>query len=230
DESWKSRPQCNYHPTPSEVFDDLFSNIDGYAERIVETTATLLCTVSIEGIEVVYDFQTRERAKFRYKARYGVASAFADVSVLAYAGPIWGFKSFEEGGSIRKYEGIGWSGGISVNAPFLSGGAAYADVGVSLTSSIGDDDVPDLSVWGVVVPVGVGGGTDFWDTPVNASVSWTKYTMEGPSYPYGENTTAMVQDLIMGVDSPIADATTLGGVNLRRLAGEALKRMVNQGQ
>ncbi len=241
DVSWKYRPECPQPSTTSSAsnsFTDLLSNgMDGYIEGYIATVTTAFCTVAVEGKEVVYDFRSGERARFKYTgalgfspADYGLgdpnerhrvgltglSSNFLDVSVLAYAGPIWGFE--QKGNLEREYSGVFFGGAIGASVPIpQAGGAVYINSGASFFSSVNPDNTPNFQLWGILVPVGVGGGTGFWDFPVNLGISWTDYTMDGLPHPYGSNNLSMAQDILRGVDSPIADAVTVGGINLREM-------------
>jgi RHS repeat-associated protein len=244
DESWKTRPECNYHPPSSEVFDDLFSDLDGYVEGVVGTVVAAGCQMLVKGMEVVYDFQSGERANFTYSgtARYGllkdlvaefdflgktvigptgVDTSLFGISLLGYAGPVWGFDPDRE--LKFDYSGPFWAFGQSV-------GVSPVSTGVSIFSSVDEKTgMPNFKVSGAVVPVGGGISKSplKFSLPAEVSLGWTAYEIRGSAYDYKEKNpinyrNVMVRDVVAGTGSPLQYPPEWAGINLRQLAADAV--------
>jgi RHS repeat-associated protein len=101
DESWKSRPQCNYNPSAAMATDFVDSNpllseavppspcnkcdhrtrrtgINGYSEGSMSSVTFLLKPIILKGIEVVFDFATLELAEFTVHSE--IDSSALDIS------------------------------------------------------------------------------------------------------------------------------------------------------
>jgi RHS repeat-associated protein len=201
----------------------------GYLEGEVTSSTFLLCTLHVEGTEVVYDFRSKERGRFKYtKAKEGVAGvsvSLADVGHYYYVGLIWGFKDIDPGSLNGEYKGPFWSfsTGGNLGRWGLSGNGNF-----SLFSSTPDGVIPNWQLWGITVGVGGSGGGDpalgYTAFPLNAGVVWTKYTMIPPAVPYPDRA-SMIPDIIRGTDSPIQGAMAYVGVD-RKLAGDLVQRMI----
>ena len=128
----------------------------GYSEGYIDSGVFLFMNLAIDGYEIVYDFQTLERALFHVTKKLdpsvviaGICSSVINITDMAYTSVIYGFEP-EDGleedysGTTRSISG-GWSivgfgvGGIGFVSANRDSGAPTWDVfGYSIYSLPGD--------------------------------------------------------------------------------------------
>ena len=153
----------------------------------------------IEGEEIVYDFETMERSRFRFREAFiptGICSSLVDFTLSPYFSIIYGF---DQEGIIGDWEGEVITGQIGFDIPILEviaiGGGLAPFFSVSPGTSVPNLDVFGMDVYGEV-SLGV-------SLPVIWFGVFTIDTFEDGGYEsYGDNIEKMKQDIQTGDNSP----------------------------
>ncbi len=180
---------------PHSIFDT-----SGYIEGKSTSVVGLLSIRSIEGEEVVYDFATMERGRFRYtgypdtNGSSGFCVSAGGAATSRYAGEVMGFT---ENNDIQKdYQGPFVSLQVGIGGKVL--GIEVSGGVVGFSSANPGNAQPNFQVFGADAYYDVGKG--ILGLPLATMV--TNYTMES-SEDYKGDIHRMAQDILSGKDAPM---------------------------
>jgi hypothetical protein len=202
------------------------SDMNGYAEGRSLTVALLLNYIHIQGTEIVYDFETMERATFTYTGKVdlsgydekttGYCLSLISVSGASYASLIFGF----DNDKIKTdYGGPSVSGQFEVNVPIpqtatlVSIGAG----GVPFSSANPGTNEPNYDVFGLSLYLDISLGVSM--PVIFGGTMSTVYTMIPTSIKAYNDIDSMAQDIRSGKGSP----TILVLPYVRKLAADQAK-------
>jgi hypothetical protein len=218
--------------TPLFNIDNPFA-FNGYIEGANWLTSILSQIIDIEGIEIVYDFVTHERARFTYHGKSiplacgTIANSLYDSTVSIYAGT-YDFLGFSDPQTHRQkgikddYEGpfFNFSASytpLSLNLPF--GGKPFpvgANIGVGYfcATTPGILGVPGIQLnpaqCGVSLGVGIGSsGNIVPGLPFEEAVYYTAYQIDPTTLQHYSSLAAMQTDILLGWNAPAAIVSDL---------------------
>ena len=204
----------NYVEANPIIFADPSGNTtirpNGYAEGIYSTFLLGLLYWEVYGTEVVYDFETYERAAFTFTGAVeidkdsleatGFCINWAAYSVGAYVSAIELFDSREaKGDLLREYEG--YSVSMSLSSEFNIGSVVGMSMGAF--SSAYEGRIPNFQLVGVSIGIYGGIGNSWEAVPFSIGGYWAKYTYLQGSHKQYTNIYDMIADIKRGDGSPI---------------------------
>jgi hypothetical protein len=172
----------------------------GYSEGYVDSFSLLFMQVGVNGQEIVYDFQTLERALFNVTKRLdpptvvaGLCTSAFNLTDVSYSSVIYGFEP--DDGLVDDYSGITKS---------ISGGWSLIGFGggiIGFVSADKDTNSINWDIWGLSAYREV--GVDLSLTVVaEAGAIVTEYTLASKVKKYPD-IDAMIKDILSGEGSPL---------------------------
>jgi hypothetical protein len=173
----------------------------GYSEGYIDSGVFFFMTLALDGYEIVYDFQTLERALFHVTKRLdptkvvaGICSSVINVTDVSYSSVIYGFDP--QDGLVEDYSGLSKSisGGLSIIG-FGAGGIGFVSVDP-------DSNAINWDVFGYSIYTEVGVDISALALILEAGAMTTEYQLssEVKTYP---SIDAMTKDILSGEGSPV---------------------------
>ncbi len=211
---------------PSYTLANGLQDFNGYVEGRVTILNVFFCSFGVVGEEIVYDFESRQRQRFKYSASSdsgigGLTSTLYGYEYIVYGGLLRGFTG---NGITNDYEGknVGISADASLVIPFqgiLKGiGVGASKSGAHLAKHSGVlsnfySGQGGLSWVGAPGShsggPGVNGLINYYGpapsisySPVNLSVTYTEVERDGPVQSYQGYEDKMLKDVLNGDGSP----------------------------
>ena len=190
--------------------------LNGYAEGSMWTTTVAFFIWKISGREVVYDFETLERAEFTVTGSVdpitqkeklspdGVCSTVLSVGYTSYFTHIQGF---DKKGLENQWSGDAWAmqagGDIPIPIPELLG-LVVVPVGIVpfSTTSPSSGNLPNLDVYGLDFYLGAAGGAGVWDLNFGIAYFKTHTTIVKSSITKYDSVEEMADDIRSGHLTP----------------------------
>jgi RHS repeat-associated protein len=196
---------------------------NGYSEGMIMAFTGFFMNLVVSGNELVYDFETLERAKFFITARIdpstgkekwiaGGCSSIVNITGATYTSGIFGFN--HDGGIAEDYGGqsISVGGGFSLIIPG-AGAIAFSSVDTGTNT-------PNWDVFGLSSYQELGVDISAMALILEGGGMITEYHLAGDVKLYN-NIDEMAQDIMKGEESPIH--THIGLKTLREWAAEQAK-------
>lgn len=193
---------------PVNLLDPNGHEPSGYAEGFVGSVTAALAVWKIHGKEIVYDFETLERAEFtvtgsvdliqnKEKLIHGYCTSVISLSIVPYFTHIEGFDSK---GLEAQWSGdaIPFQVGIDIPTPILWGTVGLPVGIVPFSTAFPNAGIPNFDVGGFDIYYGFGIGTGVWDTPANIALFRTYTVMDGGSRKQYRSIDHMAEDIKNG--------------------------------
>lgn len=205
-------------------------DVNGYAEGRTFSMTIIAMIWLIRGQEIVYNFETMERAHFTYTGKKDLNGGLPNptgfcVSVLNFSGAAYisAIFGFDQDGIERDYSGpfIVGQVGVDIPIPVTAGIVSVGGGGTGYSSVVSGTNTPNLDVFGVSGYLDISAGAGVWDFWVVLAGYVTDYTMTYRES-YGDNFSKMAQDIKSGKGSPINGLSFLGLSKAREKAAQQL--------
>jgi RHS repeat-associated protein len=180
--------------------ESIYMGDSGYSEGYVDSFVLAFMQLGIDGYEIVYDFQTLERARFHVTKRIdpptivsGLCTSVFNLTDVSYASVIYGFEP--DDGLVDDYSGIVKS---------VSGGWSLVGFGagsIGFVSADRDTNSIDWDIWGLSAYKEVGADLSLALT-FEAGGMTTEYKLASVVKKY-PSIDAMTKDILSGEGSPV---------------------------